>query len=135
MTVRILHAKNYLKRHHLLPLVGYLILASFTGFAFAQERTHSNQNRASLAAQTKQNARALAIQTHKTQLAGCARTNDLRNTVAGILVASEGTLKLSVKNHTITPERAAEAKQFYDAQIKKLAPVNCAKVYPIIQVK
>lgn len=110
---------HFVDRRHL-PVVGYLILAGFTGFAFAEERAHSNQNRA-----------ALAAQTHKTLVAGCERQNELRVTLQGLIKSGIPQTKQYVRDGTITPAQGDRAIAQAQTAIKTLAPVDCKKVYPI----
>lgn len=110
---------NTLKKYISLPLIGYLIMASAVAYVIDQNADNARDARVSLAAQT-----------YKTQLAGCGRTNDLRDAIRSILIASRATLDESVKKGEITEARAELAKAFYAEQIGKVLAIDCSKVYP-----
>jgi len=107
----------YQRRH--LPLVAYLILVGFTGYAFAQEREHSNQNRADLAAQTR-----------TVLLRGCERQNDLRKALVDILKQNDKSIDQYVKDGTITPAQGQRARAQTQKALIKIRPTDCLKAYP-----
>jgi hypothetical protein len=110
--------RHFYQRRHL-PVVAYLILAGFTGYAFSVERDHSNQNRTQLAAQTR-----------VVLLRGCERQNDLRVILQGILRQSEKSLDQYVKDGTLTQVQADRYRAQTQDALTKLQPTNCLKVYP-----
>jgi hypothetical protein len=108
----------YQRRH--LPVVAYLVLAGFTGYAFQAERNHSNQNRVELAQQT-----------HTVLVRGCERQNDLRKALVSILNESYKNINQYVKDGTITPEQAKRARAQTRAALLKIRPTDCLKAYPV----
>lgn len=110
---------HFVDRRHL-PVVGYLILAGFTGFAFQQERSHSNENRAALAAQTR-----------KTLIAGCERQNQLRVTLQGLISSGIPQTRQYVKDGTLTPAQGDRAIAQAKTAIHTLRPTDCKKVYAV----
>lgn len=110
---------NFYQRRHL-PVFAYLLLAGFTIYAFSVERDHSNQNRAELAKQT----RVVLIR-------GCERQNQLRNALSGITKQSIGTIKLYVKDGTITPAQGDRSLAQIHTTLRVLRPTDCAKAYPV----
>lgn len=110
---------TFKSRRHL-PLVAYLVLAGFTGFAFQQERTHSNQNREALAAQT----RTVLIR-------GCERQNVLRHTLQGLVLSGIPQTKQYVKEGTITPAQGDRAIAQARTAASKLKPIDCKRAYPV----
>lgn len=107
----------YQRRH--VPVVAYLFLAGFTGYAFQVERTHSNENRVELAQQT----RIVLIR-------GCERQNDLRRALADILHQSLKSVDQYVKDGTLTPEQAERSKAQTREALLKIKPTDCLKAYP-----
>lgn len=109
---------HFIDRRHL-PVVGYLILAGFTGFAFQQERSHSNENRA-----------ALASETRSVLVKGCERQNVLRVTLRGLILQGIPQVKQYVKEGTLTPAQGERSIASSRDAAKKLAPTDCARAYP-----
>lgn len=108
-----------IRKYITLPLVAFLILAAANAYAIAAVKNSAKDQRNSL-----------AVQTYRTQLAGCARTNDLRSTITSILTSVQVEAAAQAKKGEISPARAAATREFYDIQIKKVTPIDCAKVYP-----
>lgn len=110
---------HFVDRRHL-PVIGYLILAGFTGYAFQQEREHSNQNR-----------EAIAQQTHNTLVAGCERQNELRTTLRGLIARGIPQTRQYVKDGTLTPAQGDRAIAQSKTAIYTLRSTDCNSVYPI----
>jgi uncharacterized protein HemX len=102
-----------------LPLAGYAVLAIATGFTLAAERQHSSQQRQDLANQTR------TILTKS-----CQRDNNLRTTLQGIILTSIKQIDQSVKDGTITQAQADRYIAQSKDSAKKVAPLNCVKLYP-----
>lgn len=110
---------NFYQRRHIM-LLAYLVLAGFTIYAFALERQHSNQNR-----------HELATQTHTVLVKGCERQNVLRLTLQQLLKDSQRATKTQFRAGKIPKDQYKFAQQFYQKQIVRLNPTDCAKVYPV----
>lgn len=101
------------------PLVGYLILAGGTVYAIDQTGDNAREQRD-----------ALATQTYETQLAGCARNNELREALVSVLQASKQQTDEAIKKGDVPANQREQAHAFYDSAIAKVSPVDCKKVYP-----
>lgn len=108
----------YQRRH--VPLIAYLVLAFMTGYSFKVERDHSNQNRAQLAQQT-----------HSVLVSGCERNNALRISLQEILRSGIPQTQQYVKDGTITQVQADRSILLTKAAIRRVAPLDCEKQYPL----
>jgi hypothetical protein len=110
------------KIRHRLPIAGYLVLAIATGFTFAAERQHASQQRTDLAAHTR-----------ATLIKGCNRNNDLRATIQDLILSSIPQTEQYVKDGTLTQAQADRAIAQSKIAAKKVAPINCNKLYPVLK--
>ena len=111
--------KDALRPYITLPLVAFIILACTNAYAITSVQTSAKDAR-----------NDLAVQTYKTQLAGCARTNDLRDAITSVLRSASAQVSDAAKAGKVPKDDAVSAERFYSAQMEKVRPIDCDKVYP-----
>lgn len=100
------------------PIAAYLVLAFAVAFSFDIERSHSNENRASL-----------ANSTHIVLVQGCERGNDLRRTLQKLILDGIPTVHQYVKAGTISPEQGRLAIIQAHRSANKIKPLDCQSFY------
>lgn len=112
-----------------LPLIGYLILASGVAFTFQQERQHTNENTAAVAALGKQEARQVAQSTKATLIGSCSHGNDLRVVLRSLIAQEIPAIRSAVQKGRLTPKEASDAIMQVRGDLAKVKNVDCTKTY------
>lgn len=105
-------------------LLAYLFLTFWVAYA-----VYAVQNQAG-AFHADSTAQSVAIRNSLIQ--GCTRTNDLRLTLQALVTDTKGA-KQFLKDGTITQAQYDRAVAQAKENAKKLAPINCPKLYPVVK--
>lgn len=106
--------KLFVSRRHVLQVAAYLLLAAALAFSIQTERDHAAQQRAAIAAATRQQF-----------ISGCERGNKLRVVLVGILEQSRKQINEAVKRGQITPAQAAQYEVQLNHNIAVVGPQPC----------
>ena len=109
-----------------LPLIGYLILATGTGFAISTEHTNASNARA-----------ALQQTTYNVLYEGCVSGNALRVTLQHILINPKAIKQAEnyVRTGRITQQQLDEQIALAHEESATLAPRNCKNAYAQLKPK
>lgn len=107
--------KHFNERRHLLPLIGYLVLALATMWAFK------------VADDTRDR---LADQQRIVLIEGCERTNTLRASIVLIVQNTTAGSKKALERNLITQEQYDRGLAFVELAEKQLGPIDCEAAYP-----